>query len=112
MELVQVYEDYKKLHTKLQTYLEAFINEEELKDKERFKETLTSVQTQVEELLHQATQVNETSENEQDIKDLNYLMTDTLFLMMDLKHFANHDEIGRCRMRMINYLGKRQRAQL
>ena len=45
------------------------------------------------------------------LRDLNYLALDTLFLTMDLKNFYKLGESERFKMRAVNYINKRNRGQ-
>ena len=45
------------------------------------------------------------------LRDLNYLALDTLFLTMDLKNFYKLGESERFKMRAVNYINKRSRGQ-
>ena len=46
------------------------------------------------------------------LRDLNYLALDTLFLTMDLKNFYKLGESERFKMRAVNYINKRSRGQI
>lgn len=111
MELAKVYEQYKSLNNQLQTYLEKFIATEEVTC-DQIKPTLEDVQDAIEHLLNRTSELTVDEAHEGDLKDLKYLITDTLFLLMDLINFCNHNELGRCQMRAINYLGKRKRVEV
>lgn len=111
MELVEIYENYKSLNDKLQVYLEQFIQTEEVTC-EAIKPTFEDVKVGIEHLLETSSTLVVDEAHEADLKDLKYLITDTLFLMMDLINFCNHNELGRCQMRAINYLGKRKRVEV
>lgn len=111
MDLAQVYENYRSLNNKLQEFLEQFIQTTEVKC-EDIKITFEDVKVGIEQLLETATSLEVEEEHEADLKDLKYLLTDTLFLLMDLINFCTYNELGRCQMRAINYLGKRKRVEI
>lgn len=111
MILVEVYENYKNLNAKLQEYLEVLIQTEELNGVEIIQ-TLEHIKNEIEGMLDISAELVVVPKSEADLKDLKYLLTDTLFLLLDLINFCNHNELGRCRMRAINYLGKRKRVEV
>lgn len=109
--LVEIYENYRSLNNKLQEFLEEFIRTEEVKC-EDIKITFEDVKVGIEQLLETASTLVVDEEYDRDLKDLKYLLTDTLFLLMDLINFCTYNELGRCQMRAINYLGKRKRVEV
>ena len=112
MKLVEIYNEYKSLNNTLQAFLEKFIEPEATMPVEQLKEIFEETKGGIENLLEASANLTVASEHEDDLRDLNYLMTDTLFLLMDLVNFCNYNEIGRCKMRAINYLGKRKRVEV
>lgn len=112
MELVQVYDQYKNINKTLEAFLEKYIETEETMSAQSLQEIFQDTQGGIEKLLNDAAEVQVDCEHENDLKDLKYLMTDTLFLLMDLSNFCAHNEMGRCKMRAINYLGKRKRVEV
>lgn len=112
MELVEIYNEYKNLNDTLQAFLEKFIEPEASMEAEQLKEIFEETKSGIEHLLDASADITIPSEHEEDFKDLKYLMTDTLFLLMDLANFCTYNEIGRCKMRAINYLGKRKRVEV
>ena len=112
MNLVEIYNEYKSLNDTLQAFLEKFIHPEASMPTEQLKEIFEETKGGIEKLLDEVANLSVSNEQEDDLKDLNYLMTDTLFLLMDLSNFCTYNEIGRCKMRAINYLGKRKRVEV
>ncbi|WP_053984448.1 hypothetical protein [Niameybacter massiliensis] len=112
MELVEVYDQYKNINKTLEAFLEKYIETEETMSAQSLQEIFQDTQGGIEKLLNDAAEVQVDCEHENDLKDLKYLMTDTLFLLMDLSNFCAHNEMGRCKMRAINYLGKRKRVEV
>ena len=111
MQLIEVYEQYKDINNQLQLYLEKFIATEDITCDE-IKPTLEDVQKGIEYLLNCTTELEVEESHKEDLQDLKYLITDTFFLLMDLINFCNYQELGRCQMRAINYLGKRKRVEI
>ena len=111
MELIKIYEQYREISNQLQLYLEKFIATENTTCDE-IKPTLEEVQKGIEHLLNCTTDLEVGEAHQEDLQDLKYLITDTFFLLMDLINFCNYQELGRCQMRAINYLGKRKRVEI
>lgn len=57
-----------------------------------------------------ALEVEETQQ--ENLKDLKYLIMDALFFASDLDNFYKHKELGRFKMRVLNALNKKRRAEL
>lgn len=112
MNLVEIYNEYKSLNNTLQAFLEKFIHPEASMPTEQLKEIFEETKGGIEKLLDEVANLSVSDEQKDDLQDLNYLMTDTLFLLMDLANFCTYNEIGRCKMRAINYLGKRKRVEV
>ena len=62
--------------------------------------------------LMQTEQVEVEEKDIDNLRDLNYLALDTLFLTMDLKNFYKLGESERFKMRAVNYINKRSRGQI
>lgn len=112
MELVEIYEQYKNIHRTLEMFLEKFVEAKDEMAVQDLIEVFEDTKCGIESLLDASVELKVSCEHEEDLKDLKYLMTDTLFLLMDLSNFCKHDEIGRCKMRALNYLGKRKRVEV
>lgn len=111
MQLIEIYEQYKSIEQQLQLYLEKFIATETITCDD-IQPTLEEVQKGVEHLLTLTSSLEVEEAYEEDSKDLRYLITDTFFLLADLINFCHYQELGRCQMRAINYLGKRKRVEI
>ncbi|MGL4798599.1 MAG: hypothetical protein ACRCWY_04230 [Cellulosilyticaceae bacterium] len=111
MTLLQIYEDYKALNGEIEAYFAKWTEEGMEVEKEELQKKMAAKKEKLEALLESFTDEVFASADEQNAKDLKYLMMDTLFLMMDMLHFSNYEDLGRCKMRAVNYLGKRRRAE-
>lgn len=49
---------------------------------------------------------------QENLKDFKYLIMDALFFTSDLANFYKHQELGRFKMRVLNALNKKRRAEL
>ena len=65
-----------------------------------------------EDFMEQSGVIEVEEEQEANYKDLRYLVMDILFLANDLAHFYKCDELGRFKMRALNYFNKRRRADM
>ena len=65
-----------------------------------------------ERLMEQCSELEIGPQDEDNLKDLKYLLIDSLFLAMDLQGFFEVGELGRFKMRVLNYLNKKRRAEV
>lgn len=110
MTLAEIYKKYKDIHKTLEAFLEKFVETKEEITSQSVIDVFEDTRLGIESLLDESVSLEVANEHEDDLKDLKYLMTDTLFLLMDLSDFCKYNEIGRCKMRVLNYLGKRKRT--
>ncbi|MGL6174647.1 MAG: hypothetical protein ACRC1P_08585 [Cellulosilyticaceae bacterium] len=111
MELIQIYEAYNELNKDYIQILEEITSQPEHEKQEAVLVKLKAIKAQLEELMNQSSELVLDQENEQNLKDLRYLITDNFFLAVDLVHFYEHNEIGRFKMRVVNYLNKKRRHE-
>lgn len=111
MELVRIYEEYTALNGQYAAFLEQLIGAEEMVKDEAVLSELGKTKDQLEALMAQSSGLEIDGANEQNLNDLKYLVTDVYFLAMDLEHFYKHNEMGRFKMRVLNYLNKKRRAE-
>lgn len=112
MELVNYYTQYTTTYGEYMTYVEHLV-ETDFKEctevelaahLKRVKETFETLMMQI-----SALEVEEAQE--ENFKDLKYLVMDALFLAGDLEQFYKYQEIGRFKMRVLNALNKKRRAE-
>lgn len=113
MELVRLYQSYSEINKAYMTFIEETVNADfKNKDKEVILQTLVEVKGQLEELMTASNEINPSEADEVNFKDLKYLLVDTLFLAIDLLDFYKAGEEGRFKMRVLNHLNKKRRAEM
>ena len=65
-----------------------------------------------ESLMEKVSTLEVEEDQEENLKDLKYLIMDALFFASDLANFYKHQELGRFKMRVLNALNKKRRAEL
>lgn len=112
MTLVEIYEKYNKISKDYLNFIEELIeNNLGGYNQEFIKERLNDFQNYFEEV-KMITDKIEVNEDELDnLRDLNYLVVDSLFLALDLAHFYKYNEVERFKMRAFNYLNKKRRNE-
>lgn len=110
MDLLNSYEEYVQLNKEYVAFIEELIhkNFEGFKEDD-IKEKLTIAKSNFERLRNQIDGLN-IDINDENLKDLKYLVIDALFLAIDLYNFYNSQEIERFKMRGVNYIRKRRVA--
>lgn len=112
MELVQIYEEYNSLNKEFIAFLDrALLNNFEGYSEEEINNILLDIRNRMEDLKALSDEIEETEENRDNLRDLKYLVVDTFFLLLDLINFYKHNEIERFKMRAVNYINKRRRAE-
>ena len=94
-----------------------FIEELVNKNFEGFSEdfvmgNLENFQNSIGDLKVKADDLQVEEENKDNLKDLKYLIVDTLFLTFDLNNFYKLKEFERFKMRFVNYVNKRRRDEM
>lgn len=111
MELIQIYEIYNELSKTYTDLLEKITDVSEHEKQEEILVRLKTIKDQLEDLMNRSSTLIVEQENEQNLQDLRYLITDSFFLAVDLVHFYEHNELGRFKMRVVNYLNKKRRHE-
>ncbi len=113
MKLVEVYEQYVNLNSEYAAWIENLVNEDFQNDAPPLiKIRLQDTKEQFENLMETCMGLEVEPEQEENFKDLRYLLMDSVFLAGDLLAFYNVEELGRFKMRVLNYLNKKRRADL
>ena len=108
-----IYRSYMQENTEYTNWLEKLINEDFESDAPPIiKMRLKEVRENFEQLMEKCNELEVASEDEDNLKDLKYLLIDSLFLAMDLQGFFEVGELGRFKMRVLNYLNKKRRAEV
>lgn len=112
MELLNYYETYTAITKDYDQLLQQMVEQETLQKEEAIGDQLVSAKNQLEQLMHAIAELEVEESQQQNLGDLKYLVTDLFFLAMDCLHFYEHEEMGRFKMRAINYLNKKRRAEV
>lgn len=112
MELITVYNTYSQTNKKLIEWLDKQVAIDFDDNQEVIADYLKNIKVTLENLLQQTESMEVEETYKKDLKDLQYLVADTLFLTDDLRSYYQYKEIGRLKMRAINYMNKRRRAEL
>lgn len=111
MSLESIYEEYnnsRKEYIKLVEDLAnnnlSDFNDETLKFLKGYKEKFGV-------LMEKASEIEINNENAINLKDLKYLILDTIFLSSDLMYFYELKEVERFKMRVINFINKQRRVE-
>ncbi|WP_297636338.1 hypothetical protein [uncultured Clostridium sp.] len=112
MSILDIYEEYKKINKEYVEYNEKLLESKftDNTDKSiidnlnKFKEEFESLKIKSDTL-----EVNEDSET--NIKDLQYLIVDAIFVSYDLINFYTGGYIERFKMRITNYINKARRVE-
>ncbi|MDD6796204.1 MAG: hypothetical protein PUE01_12485 [Clostridiaceae bacterium] len=112
MELVQIYEEYNSLNKEFIAFLDkVLLSNFEGYSEEEVNNILVNVRDKMENLKVLSDSIEENEDNRDNLRDLKYLVVDTFFLLLDLINFYKHKEIERFKMRAVNYINKRRRAE-
>lgn len=109
MELVNIYDEYREVNKNYVDFIEELVN----KNFEGFSEdfvmgNLENFQNSIGDLKVKADDLQVEEEDKDNLKDLKYLIVDTLFLTFDLNNFYKLKEFERFKMRFANYVNKRR----
>ena len=103
MELVKTYEEYNELNKEYVKYIQ-MVMESDISNHDNYSNLFEDLKLRCDKIEVEEKDIN-------NLRDLNYLALDTLFLTMDLKNFYKLGESERFKMRAVNYINKRNRGQ-
>lgn len=113
MNLVEIYEAYRVVSVEYIEWLEIVVQSDFQNDAEPIiRLRLIDTKKQFEEWMEQCNELEVEEKDETNLKDLRYLILDSLFLAADLVRFFETDDLGRFKMRVLNYLNKKRRVEL
>lgn len=113
MNLLEIYESYTAINNEYAAWIEALVNEDFQNDAEPIiRIRLQDTKEQFQKLMEACSTLEVDAENEENFKDLRYLVMDSLFLAGDLEAYFKVGELGRFKMRVLNYLNKKRRADM
>ena len=111
MELVKTYEEYNELNKEYVKFIQMVMESDIANYDDIIMNNLEKYSELFEELKLRCDKVEVEEKDINNLRDLNYLALDTLFLTMDLKNFYKLGESERFKMRAVNYINKRNRGQ-
>lgn len=113
MQLLEIYENYKKESKNYMQWLEELVDQDfEGYTAEEISSKLEQARKQFEAFMEASGEIEVEEDQKANYQDLRYLVMDTLFLAADLVHFYKCGEQGRFKMRALNYFNKRRRADM
>lgn len=113
MELVNIYDKYREVNKNYVDFIEELLNKNFQGFSSDFvSNNIENFQREIEDLKIKADLLEESEENKDNLKDLKYLIVDTLFLTFDLGNFYRLKEFERFKMRFTNYINKRRREEM
>lgn len=113
MQLVEIYESYKAESKNYIDWIEELVEQDFAGyTAEEISSKLETAKQKFGELIEQSGTLEVEEAQEANYKDLRYLLMDTMFLASDLAHFYKCEELGRFKMRALNFLNKRRRADV
>lgn len=115
MSLIDNYEEYIRVNNEYVNFIEELVNKNLGECNEEYIiETLIKVQHDFESIKIRI-DVEESEVEEKDLenlKDLKYLIMDALFISADLVAFYKYNQPERFKMRAVNYINKKRRAEM
>lgn len=113
MELLNRYNEYTALNKEYLEFVEQLIETEfEKFSEEDIKSYLKETENRMQCLMENISDLKVEIEQETNLKDLKYLVMDSVFLLGDLIHFYQLGELGRFKMRALNAINKKRRAEM
>ena len=113
MGLVELYQSYSEINRDYMTFIEETVSTDFKNNQpEEILQLLTQAKKGFEELMAASNEIELREADETNFKDLKYLLVDALFLAIDLLDFYKEGEEGRFKMRVLNHLNKKRRAEM
>lgn len=113
MDLLKIYEEYNNMNNEYVEFIEKLVDSNlTFSTQEEVMIRLIYTQDKFEELKLESDTIVMESEDENNLKDLRYLIVDSLFLSSDLLYFYKNREVERFKMRAVNYINKKRRAEM
>ena len=113
MEIVNIYDEYREVNKNYVDFIEELVSKNFKGFSEDFvMSNLENFQNSIGDLKIKADDLEVNNEDIDNLKDLKYLIVDTLFLTFDLNNFYKLKEFERFKMRFANYVNKRRRDEM
>ena len=103
MELVKTYEEYNELNKEYVKYIQMVMESDISNYDDIIMNNLENYSNLFEDLKLRCDKIEVEEKDINNLRDLNYLALDTLFLTMDLKNFYKLGESERFKMRAVNF---------
>lgn len=113
MDLATLYNEYKKYLNEYMLYIFELTesNLDGCKD-QNILDKLKAYQIKFEDIKIKSDVIEVDEANKQNLQDLKYLVMDVLFAALDLTTFYSYKEEERFKMRAVNFVNKRKRAEI
>lgn len=113
MDLIRTYEEYNKINNEYIEFINELVNTDvEMGNDDKILELLVKAQKDYEELMIEAEKIVVEEKDEINLKDLKYLLMDGIFISSDLVAFYKHKQAERFKMRAVNYINKKRKADM
>lgn len=112
MELINIYQEFTKENNAYLDFIMQLVDTDFMMlIPEVISSELISGKEKLEKLMERVSILEVEGEQEENLRDLKYLMMDSVFLAGDLVHFYKINELGRFKMRALNAINKKRRAE-
>lgn len=113
MDLISIYNEYVKVNNEYMNYIFE-LSGCDLGDcsDETILERLKAFEVKFEDIKIKADVLEVDEENMNNLQDLKYFAMDALFAGLDLANFYSLKEVERFKMRAVNYVNKKRRAEI
>lgn len=112
MELINIYQEFTKENNAYLDFVMQLVDTDFMMlIPEVISSELISGKEKLEQLMERVSTLEVEGEQEENLRDLKYLMMDSVFLAGDLAHFYKINELGRFKMRALNAVNKKRRAE-
>ncbi len=113
MELINVYQEFIKENDVYMDFVMQLVDTDFMMIiPEVIKSELVSGKEKFEKLMESVNALEVEKEQEENLGDLKYLIMDSVLLASDLAHFYKLNELGRFKMRALNAINKKRRAEV
>lgn len=113
MNLIKAYEEYTRVNNDYVNFIEGLVNSD-LGDcnETQIKAHLLCAQNSFESIKIRIDVEKVEEKDQENLRDLKYLVMDALFISADLVAFYKYKQPERFKMRAVNYINKKRRAEM
>ncbi|GAB6169825.1 hypothetical protein JCM1393_22850 [Clostridium carnis] len=113
MSLINTYEKYVKINEEYIKLIDKLVDTDLSQCEDiSVMEALLKAKVDFEELNIEAEKIRVEDKDSENLKDLKYLIMDGVFITSDLVAFYEHKHFERFKMRAVNYINKKRRAEI